>query len=401
MTTTHCYIGLGSNLASTFGNPFQTLQSALHQLALNSDITDLHCSPCYLTKPVGPQNQNDFHNAVARFNYKHSAETLLELLQQIEHQHGRRRANETRWGARTLDLDLLLFGNQNINSKRLIVPHPEIENRAFVLIPLYDITPELVFPNGKKLESLAENCQRNGIIKLTEVLWLNQAMRSNEQSNLETPIHKPAFIAIEGAIGVGKTTLCKRIAEHLNADLLLEQAELNPFLAQFYANPKQYAFQTQLFFLMQRAQQVNELRQNDMFHSTHIADFLIDKDKLFARVNLNSDEYKLYMQVYEHLTINAPKPDLVVYLQAPSEVLMQRIQKRGIKSERSITHHYLQQVSDAYTEFFHFYNDAPLLIINATDIDFANSKADFEYLLNAILNTKSGRHFINPQPQSA
>lgn len=216
----------------------------------------------------------------------------------------------------------------------------------------------------------------------------NQNLSSNEG---------PKFIAIEGAIGVGKTSLCKRIAETLGAELLLEQAEQNPFLDKFYANPKQFAFQTQLFFLMQRAQQVSELRQNDMFQTIRIADFLIDKDSLFAHVNLNSDEYKLYMQVYEHLIINAPKPDLVVYLQAPSEVLMQRINKRGIKSERHITHTYLNQIIEAYTEFFHFYNDAPLLIVNATEVDFINNDHDFKNLLDAMLNTKTGRHFINPQ----
>lgn len=171
--STQCYIGLGSNQASTFGNSFQTLQNALHQLALNADVSDIQCSSCYLTKPIGPKNQNDFHNAVAQFNYTHSAENLLSLLQEIEHQHGRCRENETRWGPRPLDLDLLLFGNENIETERLIVPHPEIENRAFVLIPLFEIAPKLVFPNGKKLQSLAENCQRDGIIQLTEVLWLN------------------------------------------------------------------------------------------------------------------------------------------------------------------------------------------------------------------------------------
>jgi len=220
--------------------------------------------------------------------------------------------------------------------------------------------------------------------------------------NTQYPTLKgPKFIAIEGAIGVGKTSLCKRIAEIFDGELLLEQAAQNPFLEKFYANPKQFAFQTQLFFLMQRAQQVSELRQNDMFQSIRIADFLIDKDSLFAKVNLNPDEYNLYMQVYDHLVINAPKPDLVVYLQAPSDVLMQRINKRGIKSEKYITHAYLNQIIEAYTEFFHFYNDAPLLIVNATEVDFINSEHDFKNLLDAIVNTKTGRHFINPQTHRA
>lgn len=220
-------------------------------------------------------------------------------------------------------------------------------------------------------------------------------LQLSDQKNL------PQFIAVEGAIGVGKTSLCRRLADKLGGEVLLEKAEENPFLDKFYSNPEQFAFQTQLFFLMQRAQQVSELRQTDMFQNIHVADFLMDKDSLFAKVNLSPDEFNLYMQVYNHLTINAPKPDLVVYLQAPSEVLMQRIQKRGVRSERFITHAYLQQISDAYTEFFHFYNDAPLLIVNATEVDFINNDADFENLLSAMLNTKTGRHFINPQPQSA
>lgn len=224
-----------------------------------------------------------------------------------------------------------------------------------------------------------------------EHLILINSMNANSQT--------PKFIAIEGAIGIGKTSLCKRIAQSLQAELLLEKAEDNPFLESFYRKQEQFAFQTQLFFLMQRAQQVNELRQDDMFQTTRIADFLIDKDSLFAKVNLSPDEYNLYMQVYEHLTINAPKPDLVVYLQAPSEVLIQRIQKRGILSEQNITHNYLTQISEAYTEFFHFYNDAPLLIINATEVDFIHSEMDYQSLLDAIMSKNMGRQFINPHPQ--
>lgn len=207
----------------------------------------------------------------------------------------------------------------------------------------------------------------------------------------------PKFIAIEGAIGVGKTSLSKKIADTLKGDLLLEAAEDNPFLERFYENPAQYAFQTQLFFLMQRAQQVNELRQDDLFQNIRISDFLLEKDNLFAKINLNSDEYALYSQVYQHLTISAPQPDLVVYLQAPAETLLQRIQKRGIKSERPITADYLNTIIDGYTEFFHYYNDAPLLIVNATEVDFINNDTDYENLLEHIRKTKTGRHFINPQ----
>ena len=168
----------------------------------------------------------------------------------------------------------------------------------------------------------------------------------------------PRFIAVEGPIGVGKTSLTKRLAETFNYELLLENAEENPFLDRFYQNPRQHALATQLFFLFQRAQQIEESRQSDLFEPVRVSDFLIDKDMLFAELNLEKDEYNLYHKVYQHLVIDAPKPDLVIYLQAPTEVLLQRIQKRGIPSEQMIESEYLNQLNRAYTEFFHYYSDS-------------------------------------------
>jgi deoxyadenosine/deoxycytidine kinase len=208
----------------------------------------------------------------------------------------------------------------------------------------------------------------------------------------------PSFIAVEGPIGVGKTTLAKRLATSFNYDTLLEQAEDNPFLERFYQDRRAGALPTQLFFLFQRAKQIQELRQGDMFQQVRVADFLMEKDQLFAQVTLDDEELKLYQTIYQQLTIDAPRPDLVVYLQAPTEVLLERVQRRGILSEKSIEADYLSELNDAYTQFFYYYDDAPLLIVNATDINLANSEEDYNNLLEYMLSIKSGRHYYNPRP---
>jgi len=208
----------------------------------------------------------------------------------------------------------------------------------------------------------------------------------------------PRFIAVEGPIGVGKTSLTKRLAETFNYELLLENAEENPFLDRFYQNPRQHALATQLFFLFQRAQQIAESRQSDLFEPVRVSDFLIDKDRLFAELNLEKDEYDLYNNVYQHLVIDAPKPDLVIYLQAPTEILLQRIQKRGIPSEQMIESEYLNQLNRAYTEFFHYYSDSKLLIVNSAEIDLVANDEDYEQLVTYILSLPNGTHYFNPKP---
>ncbi len=206
----------------------------------------------------------------------------------------------------------------------------------------------------------------------------------------------PQFVAIEGAIGVGKTTLAKKIATTFNYDTLLEDIEKNPFLERFYEDKTRQALPTQLFFLFQRAQQIHELKQNDMFQPVRVADFLIDKDPLFARATLDDDEMAIYEQVYNQLVIDAPKPDLVIYLQASTNTLMRRIKNRGVNTERNIDASYLETINDAYTSFFHFYDECPLLIVNANEIDWVNREASYQQLVDYILTIKKGRHYYNP-----
>ena len=210
--------------------------------------------------------------------------------------------------------------------------------------------------------------------------------------------HNLKYIVVEGPIGVGKTSLAQRLSDEFGSTLLLEHVDDNPFLERFYQNPREAALSTQLYFLLQRTKQLQEFKQADIFSPVRVADFLIEKDRLFAQVTLNASEYELYEQIYSHLTIDAPKPDLVVYLQAPVEVLLQRIRKRGRGYERLVETAYLEQLNEAYAKFFYDYNDAPCLIVNASDIDFINNDKDYEQLLGEILNTEAGKRYFNPLP---
>jgi len=206
----------------------------------------------------------------------------------------------------------------------------------------------------------------------------------------------PEYIVVEGPIGVGKTSLAKRLAGEFSAETLFEQPKDNPFLEKFYQSREKYALATQLHFLFQRSKQIKTLMQRDMFQTACVGDFLLEKDRLFARLNLDEDELHLYEQVYESLSPELPRPNLVIYLQAPVPVLMKRIEKRGIDAEQTIDEDYLNALCSSYTSFFHTYKASPLLVVNAEHINYVDSDEDYRLLLDHILKIKSGRHFFNP-----
>ena len=208
----------------------------------------------------------------------------------------------------------------------------------------------------------------------------------------------PGYIVVEGPIGVGKTTLSQRLARTLGVPSLLEAPADNPFLGDFYRTRRSNALATQLFFLLQRAQQLGSLNESGLLKLELISDFMLQKDDLFAQLNLAPHEYELYRQIHDSLKLEAPEPDLVIYLQAPTDVLLHRIRQRGIASEQAMEAGYLDSLIDAYTHFFHHYDDAPVLIVNAAEIDLADNQQHYEALLERMLGMEGTRQFFNPHP---
>lgn len=205
------------------------------------------------------------------------------------------------------------------------------------------------------------------------------------------------YIVIEGPIGSGKTTLARRLSDRFSVDLLLENAGANPFLPRFYQDPQRYALQAQLFFLFQRAEQVRDLNQRDLFGKATIADFFLEKDPLFARLNLGDEEYALYRQIYEHLQLQVTTPDLVIYLQTPVDTLLKRIEQRDIAYEQEIGRDYLARLYEAYSDFFHHYDTAPLLIVNNDNLNVTTSDAALNLLLERIAAMRGSREYFHPR----
>lgn len=208
-------------------------------------------------------------------------------------------------------------------------------------------------------------------------------------------LEKYRYIVVEGPIGVGKTSLAQRLAEHLGADILLEKPQENPFLERFYQDPQRHAMSTQLFFLFQRINEVRDQAQMDLFNTRTVSDYLFDKDALFARLNLSDDEFKLYQNIYQSLAPQAPTPDLVIYLQASTDTLIERVRRRGHNYERLLKNDYLARLSDSYREFFHQYEDAPLMMVNSENLNFVDNDADFRLLLERIEGMRGPREFFS------
>lgn len=207
---------------------------------------------------------------------------------------------------------------------------------------------------------------------------------------------KYPYIVIEGPIGSGKSTLASMLADKFQAHLLSEKADVNPFLPRFYQDAQRYALPTQLFFLFQRSGQIGELNQRDMFNKPTVADFFLEKDPIFARLNLDDEEYALYHQIYTHLQLKSPKPDLVVYLQTPVDELAGRIEERNISYEQDIPREYLERLSDAYSEYFHQYDASPLLIVNNEKLNIIKDTEALDLLIDRIGQIKSSREYFNP-----
>ncbi|HEY5649284.1 MAG TPA: deoxynucleoside kinase [Nitrospiria bacterium] len=208
---------------------------------------------------------------------------------------------------------------------------------------------------------------------------------------------EPQYIVIEGPIGVGKTSLVKILARELNGRVLLEQTEDNPFLKEFYKDPKRFGFQTQIFFLLSRYRHLQEISQMDLFNRTTVTDYFFPKDRIFASINLQPSELALYQQLYSLLDPTIPTPDLVIYLQASTEVLLSRVEKRGREYEEPILPDYLENLNQAYNDFFFRYTASPLLVVQTSDIDFVNRREDLDELLNQVRQMKKGTQYYVPR----
>ncbi|MFA7351122.1 MAG: deoxynucleoside kinase [Methylotenera sp.] len=208
--------------------------------------------------------------------------------------------------------------------------------------------------------------------------------------------NKFPYIVVEGPIGSGKTTLAKMLADKFPVDYLSEKAESNPFLPRFYQDAQRYGLPTQLFFLFQRANQIKDISQRDMFAKPIVADFFLEKDPIFARLNLDDEEYALYHQIYQHLQLKSPKPDLVIYLQTPVDALVERVEARNVSYEQDIPREYLERLANAYSEFFHNYDASPVLIVNNEKLNILKNDSSLDLLLNRIMQIKGQREFFNP-----
>ena len=208
-------------------------------------------------------------------------------------------------------------------------------------------------------------------------------------------LEKYRYIVVEGPIGVGKTSLARRLADHIGADILLEKPQDNPFLERFYQDPQRHAMSTQLFFLFQRINELRDQAQMDLFNTRTVSDYLFEKDALFARLNLSDDEYKLYQNIYQSLAPQPPIPDLVIYLQASTDTLIERVRRRGRNYERSVTDEYLARLGNSYGEYFHHYEDAPLMMVNSENLNFVDNDADFQLLLERLEGMRGPREFFS------
>ncbi len=372
MTPQTFYIALGSNK----GDKFKNLQDAIDLIhARVGNI--IRISKVYNSPAFGFES-DDFYNACLILESHLTPKRVLQELLQIEVDLGRVRTEAPTYEARSIDLDIILVDDVVIETKTLQVPHPEMHKRKFVLLPLADIAPKVIHPIYQKdIAELLEACNDESVLEPINI-WLKNSSKFCDFS-------KYNFIAIEGNIGAGKTSLSKKIAHDYNAKLILERFADNPFLPKFYKDAVRYAFPLEMSFLADRYQQISDdLSQLDLFKDFIVSDYDVFKSLIFSKITLQEDEFKLYRKLFYLMYKDLRKPDLYVYLYQNTERLQENIKKRGRDYEQNIDSDYLEKINAGYLEFLKTQGDFNVKIIDVSERDFIENRGDYLWVLNEI-----------------
>ena len=372
MSTQHQVIlSLGSNQ----GNRLQNIQNAIDSIHRGVG-TVVKVSNLYETPSWGFDGEV-FYNCALVLNTQSSAETVLEKVLEIENSLGRVRSEVEGYQSRTIDIDVIAFNEEIIASKNLTVPHPFMQERLFVLVPMRDLNLDWRHPILQKyLPELLKASEDKSKVKLLQSMDFPLKEMGLDQFN---------YIAIEGNIGAGKTTLTTRIAEDFNAKTVFERFADNPFLPKFYQDQNRYAFPLEMSFLADRYQQISDdLAQFDLFKDFIVADYHIFKSLIFAKVTLTDDEYRLYRKLFEIIYKEMPKPDLYIYLYQNTERLLENIKYRGRSYEQEIPAEYLDKINKGYLDYIKSQTDLNVLIIDVSDKDFVKKQEDYVFVLEAI-----------------
>jgi|TARA_B110000902_G_scaffold118872_1_gene139378 2-amino-4-hydroxy-6-hydroxymethyldihydropteridine diphosphokinase len=364
------YLSLGTNQ----GNKLENLQNAI-DLVADKVGSIPRISSVYETASWGFES-DDFFNICLKVTTHHPPEKLMQILLNIEKDLGRKRDASLGYADRNIDIDILLFDDEIIFSKTLIVPHSKMLERKFVLIPLVEIATTTIHPIEKKQLSIClQNCTDS-----------SEIIKIDAQLTRPIPIaEKYNYIAIEGNIGAGKTSLAKMVSDEFNAKIILERFAENPFLPKFYEDKERFAFPLEMSFLADRYQQLSDdLAQLDLFKNFIVSDYYIFKSLIFAQITLQKDEYLLYRKMFNMMYKEITKPDLYVYLYQNTERLLQNIKKRGRSYEQNIEAGYLQKIHDGYKNFISTQQNLNILVIDVSEIDFVDNKEDYKYIINQI-----------------
>ena len=378
-STNHVYIALGSNT----GDRFKYLQDALDLIF--SEIGKINSIAKVYNTPALGFSGDDFLNTCISVDTLFTAEDVLQKLQTIELRLGRKKTQSKSYESRIIDLDILFYNAEIISNEKLTIPHPEIQNRLFVLKPLQDIAANFVHPKfRKKVTELYTVCDNKSTIEAINI-WLKNPSKQFDFSNFN-------YIAIEGNIGAGKTSLAHHISADYNAKLILERFADNPFLPKFYEEPQRYAFTLEMSFLADRYQQISDdLSQLDLFKDFIVSDYDIYKSLIFSKITLPEDEFRLYRKLFYLMYKDIAKPDLYVYLYQNTQRLQENIKKRGRDYEQNIDDEYLEKINSGYLDFLKNQTELNVAIIDISDKDFVGSRGDYLWLLDKICDTQT-RH---------